>query len=394
MADPNVSGLKILVSSQKAIIGSIAVSIAFVMELTLVPLLLPVIQRELGLSISELAWVFNSYGFAVAFGVLLGGWLGDVFNTTKVFAAGVVFFASGSALVAYVGDYELMILGRVLQGFGGGLFSPLVPVLLTRASPQRPGRVLIVWGSVAGYVAAFAPLIYSSFLVGYGWKLAFLLFAILSVAALAIVYRSNVGDERISFTESSASYSKLFRSKALWLMFGYVFCTYGSITYFLFRVPIWLADNAFEPVRIGFVLSIMWLSFSVVSTLLRNRVDEHYVRAILLAGPVLIGLGFPLAYFCGEMACVLIASVLVGSGLACSNAPSTQLILKLAPKGTSAVSASLDITFARLGGVATVAFLAQEEFGDAVLAVAVLCTFALLCAIATARRLNRSEVSA
>lgn len=78
-------------SSRRTIIGSIAVSIAFVMELTLVPLLLPAIQGQFDLSISELAWVFNSYVIAVALGGLLGGWLGDVFNTKSVFGAGVFF---------------------------------------------------------------------------------------------------------------------------------------------------------------------------------------------------------------------------------------------------------------------------------------------------------------
>ncbi|MEL6516194.1 MAG: MFS transporter [Pseudomonadota bacterium] len=380
-------------SPNNAIIGSIAVSIAFVMELTLVPLLLPVIQEELSLSISQLAWVFNSYGFAVAFGVLLGGYFGDVFNTKRVFAAGVLCFASGSAIVAYVGNYEMMIAGRVLQGFGGGMFSPLVPVLLTRASPKRPGRVLIIWGSVAGYVAAFAPLIYSSFFLGFGWNLAFIIFAALALVALAIVQRSDIGDDRITFAESGASYAKLFRSRALWLMFGYVFCTYGSITYYLFRVPIWLADNDYDVISIGFILSIMWLSFSIVSTLLRNRVDQHYVGTILLVAPILIGSGFPLAYLCGDIVCVLIASFLVGSGLACSNAPSTQLILKFAPKGTTAVSASLDITFARFGGVAAVAVLAQKDFSQSVIAVLVLSAVALLCALSTALRLNRTEVT-
>ena len=379
------------VSSRSAIFGSIAVSIAFVMELTLVPLLLPAIQSQFGLSIGELAWVFNSYGVAVALGVLLGGWLGDAFKTQRIFGIGVLLFASGSAVVAYAGSYEIIIAGRIVQGFGGGVFSPLVPLLLTRALPHRPGKILIVWGSLAGYAAAFAPLIYGSTLAVYGWNLAFMIFAFVSIAALAIVQRSRTGDEPAPFTESNPRYSRLLRSRNLWVMFVYVFCTYGSITYYLFRLPLWLADSDFQVVSIGFTLSIMWLSFSVVSTLLRNLVDEPHVRGILLAAPVLIAVGFPLAYLCDEITCLVISSILVGSGLACSNAPSTQLILKLAPKGMSAVSASLDITFARLGGVATVAFLAQSVFGYAVFAITSMSLIAFICALAAARSFDESD---
>ena len=61
----------------RVIAGPIAANIAFVMELTLVPLLLPAIQQQFGLSVSELVWVFNAYAIAVAIGVMLSGWSGD-----------------------------------------------------------------------------------------------------------------------------------------------------------------------------------------------------------------------------------------------------------------------------------------------------------------------------
>jgi MFS family permease len=378
------------VSSRRTIIGSIAVSIAFVMELTLVPLLLPAIQSQFNLSIGDVAWVFNSYGIAVAVGVLVGGWLGDAFNIKKVFCVGVLFFASGSFLVAFAGSYEIIIAGRFLQGFGGGIFSPLVPLLLTKATPHRPGKVLIIWGSVAGYVAATGPLLYSGVLVGYGWNWAFVFFAVVSIVAMAIVLKSQTGDEPTSFTKSGPNFSKLLVSRDLWVMFGYVFCTYGSITYYLFRLPLWLTDNQFQAVNIGLTLSILWLSFSAASTFLRNQVDEPHVRKILLAAPVFIASAFLLVYICHQTTCLAFSAILVGFGLACSNAPSTQLILKFAPKGMRAASASMDITFARLGGVATVTLLAKAMFGYAVFAIVLLCLMAFICALITAKRLSES----
>ncbi len=327
-------------SSFKAIFGSVAVSIAFVMELTLVPLLLPAIQSQFDLSIGEIAWVFNSYGAAVALGVLLGGWLGDTFNTRRVFSAGVIFFAAGSIVVAVADSYPSIITGRVLQGLGGGIFSPLTPLLLTRATPNRPGKVLIVWGSVAGYVAASTPFFYSNVLAGYGWNLAFLIFAAVSMAALGVMFRSQTWDEPASTSHSRPSYSLLWGARDLWVMSAYVFCTYGSITYYLFRLPLWLSESQYQVVSIGMNLTLLWLSFSIVSTLLRNLVDAPYVRRILLAAPVLIAAGYIFALFSSSVTCLMLASGLVGAGLACSNAPSTQLILKFAPKGLGALAAS------------------------------------------------------
>ncbi len=367
-------------SSRAAICGPIAANIAFVLELTLVPLLLPAIRSQFGLSISDLAWVFNSYGVAVALGVLVGGWCGDVFNTRKVFNCGVAFFAAGSLVAAAATSFETLIIGRILQGFGGGVFSPLVPLLLTRASPRKPGRILILWGSIAGYVAAFAPLIFGSFLNGYSWNVAFIFIAIIAAIALLILIGSQVVDDPAPSSRQKTDYSEIFRAPDLWLTFVYVFCTYGSITYFLFRLPVWLSGNEVDTTSIGLVLSTVWLTFSALSALLRNMVDRHHIQTIMLAAPVLIATGLLLSYEDQNLPVLIISSVLVGAGLACSNAPSTQLILKFAPDGMSAVSTSLDITFARLGGIATVAIFAQTEGAYSGLAMCVLCLLAAVCA--------------
>ena len=362
------------------------------MELTLVPLLLPAIQRQFDLSVGELTWVFNSYGIAVALGVLLGGWLGDVFNSKKTFVVGVSLFASGAIIVAFAANYETIIIGRILQGLGGGVFSPLIPLVLTQSVPHRPGKVLIVWGSVAGYVAASAPFFYGSFFSTYGWSLAFIVFAVVSVSGLAILNGSQIENNTLSPRIWSFKLTRLLRSRELAMMYGYILFTYGAITYYAFRLPLWLEEKDFQLLSIGFILSILWLSFSVSSTLMRNWVDAPNIRGILLTAPTLIASGFALSYACNDVTCLVLSSVLVGTGLACSNAPSTQLVLRFAPKGMSAISASLDITFARIGGVVAVAVLAQSVYGYAVFAVTLMSFAAFLFALQAVKGLEkRSE---
>ncbi|MEL6363047.1 MAG: MFS transporter, partial [Pseudomonadota bacterium] len=331
-----------------AVSGTVAAYIAFVTELTLVPLLLPTIQMQFGLSIGALAWVFNAYGIAVAMGVLLGGWLGDNFNVHRVFASGVALFAAGSLVAAAAGNFETLIFGRTLQGLGGGIFSPLVPLLLTRASPRQPGKMLIFWGGIAGYVAAFAPLLYGSVFGESDWHSAFVAMAVLVLFALVVLRGSHVAGDVIHGAGRIADYSELFRSRYLWVTLVYVFCTYGSITYFLFRLPFWFSSSDFEIEGIGFALSIFWLTFSGLSTLLRKVVDGPNLLAVMLAAPVLISAGFCLSYFGGGLFLLIVSAIFVGAGLACSNAPSTQLVLAFAPKRMKAASTSLDITFARL----------------------------------------------
>jgi len=379
------------VASRMAIFGPIAANVAFVMELTLVPLLLPAIQRQFGLSMGDLGWVFNSYGFAVAIGVLFGGWLGDAFYTRKVFGGGVALFAAGSLLVAVAESFDALIIGRILQGFGAGIFSPLVPLLLTRASPRKPGRMLIIWGSIAGYVAAFAPLLYGNILAGYNWKLAFVLNASVAIIALVILSGSTLAALRKRPIHAKRNYRELLRARDLWIIFVYVFCTYGSITYYLFRLPVWLSNNQVNEASIGLVLSVLWLAFSILSALLRNLVDRAHIKTIMIAAPILIIFALPPLFYNENLALVVLSSILVGCGLACSNSPSTQLILRFAPKGMSGVSTSLDITFARAGGIVTVSVLANTQPTHAAAVVCIFCLLAVFCMLTVNKRLTEGK---
>ncbi|MGA0371190.1 MAG: MFS transporter, partial [Paracoccaceae bacterium] len=167
-----------------AVLSPILASAAFVMELTLVPIVLPLLQTELELTVQELARFYNVYGIAVAIAVLLGGYLGDTLGLLAVYIVGILLFIAGGVILTVAVSELTFIMGRIVQGFGGGLFSPIVPVLLTSILSERPGKILIIWGSVAGIIAAFAPILGGPWISQYGWKTAFYIIAGLSVISL------------------------------------------------------------------------------------------------------------------------------------------------------------------------------------------------------------------
>src|SRR5712692_9750736 len=69
-----------------------------VVDMTIVNVALPSIQRDLGFSQSGLAWVINAY--LIAFGglLLLAGRLGDLFGRKRVYLAGLAIFVGASLL--------------------------------------------------------------------------------------------------------------------------------------------------------------------------------------------------------------------------------------------------------------------------------------------------------
>src|SRR3981081_1875274 len=94
-----------------------------VVDMTIVNVALPSIQRDLGFSPSGLAWVINAY--LIPFGglLLLAGRLGDLVGRKRVYLAGLAIFIGASVLCGLAFDQTMLIVARFIQGICGGLRS-------------------------------------------------------------------------------------------------------------------------------------------------------------------------------------------------------------------------------------------------------------------------------
>ena len=113
----NYSGAWILLST---ILGS---SMAFI-DLTAVNVSLPVIQEDLGASITQLQWVIEAYALFLAALLLVGGTLGDRFGRRRAFIWGIGLFMASSIWVGLAPDLTQVIIARALQGVGAAIFVP------------------------------------------------------------------------------------------------------------------------------------------------------------------------------------------------------------------------------------------------------------------------------
>jgi MFS family permease len=359
-------------------IGAIVASVAFVMELTLLPLLLSAIQRDLGLSVGGLAWVINAYAIAVAVAVLTSGFFGDVFDRRKLFMCGVGLFAIGSVLSAQSDTLQTLLISRTLQGLGGGLFSPLVPILLTQANSEHPGKALMVWGGLIGVAAAVLPFFGSVVLTGLGWQAVFGVLAVIALLGLLFVLLGGgeIGEGR---EQTALNHAQLLSLPSYWVLLLYIFLTYGCFSFYLFFFPVNWSQDGFDSQSVSIFLTCLWLSFSVLSFALRNRITGLGLGRSLRLAPVLLAASFAVAVLGPDSHLFqIISAVFVGAGLACCNAPSTHLLLRVSPHDLRAFSSSLDITFARFGSVLVVALFSSASPLFAAVTVGALAAIAVL----------------
>jgi EmrB/QacA subfamily drug resistance transporter len=114
-------------------------TLMIVLDMTIVNVALPAIQRDLGFSQSSLAWVVNAY--LIPFGglLLLAGRLGDLLSRKGVFMAGLVLFVLASLLCGVAQSEAMLVGARFLQGIGGALTSAVVLGMIVTMFPE-PGE--------------------------------------------------------------------------------------------------------------------------------------------------------------------------------------------------------------------------------------------------------------
>src|SRR2546421_3282183 len=125
-----------------------------VLDVTIVNVALPAVQRDLHFSQSGLTWVVNA--FLVTFGslLLLAGRLGDLVGRKRVFQAGLVTFTLASLLCGIAPSEGALIGARFLQGVGAAAQASVILAIIVTEFPEAAARAramsAYVFVSVAG----------------------------------------------------------------------------------------------------------------------------------------------------------------------------------------------------------------------------------------------------
>jgi EmrB/QacA subfamily drug resistance transporter len=151
---------------------------------------LPRMQQDLHVGLSSLQWTVNSYGIAFAAGIITAAALGDRFGRRRVFNVGLVLFTAASAACALAPNAGALIAARTVQGLGGAIVLPLSLTILTTAFPaERRGRIVGIYGGLAGLAVAIGPLVGGAVTQGIDWQWIFWINVPIGLVAAALATR-------------------------------------------------------------------------------------------------------------------------------------------------------------------------------------------------------------
>jgi len=131
------------------------------LDVTIVNVALPAIQREIGGSLAGLQWVVDAYTLALAAIMLTAGSAADRVGARKILTLGLVAFALGSAACAAAPALGVLIAARAVQGLGASAMLPCSLALLVHQfpDPRARARALGVWGGMGSLGVALGSLL-------------------------------------------------------------------------------------------------------------------------------------------------------------------------------------------------------------------------------------------
>ncbi len=132
---------------------------------------LPTIAADLGGTPAASVWVVTGYQLATAISLLPLATLGERYGARRLYLTGVAVFTVASLFCTVAPGLELLVLARVLQGFGGACSSVVGAVLMRAVFPSRLlGRGIALFGLTVAISTALGPSVAAGILSVASWR--------------------------------------------------------------------------------------------------------------------------------------------------------------------------------------------------------------------------------
>jgi EmrB/QacA subfamily drug resistance transporter len=170
-----------------------------VLDTTIVNVALPSIGKGLHASSAGLEWVVSGYALTFGLSLVPAGRLGDRYGAKPFFLGGLLLFTLASVGCGVSQNSSELIVARIFQGVGAGVFYPAISATLQRTfTGDERSRAFAYFGAVVGISTAVGPLLGGILieLAGEqsGWRWVFLVNLFVGAVVLPVAFRVLPGD--------------------------------------------------------------------------------------------------------------------------------------------------------------------------------------------------------
>ena len=154
-------------------------------DVTIVQVALPTIQRHLHASFTDLQWVIDAYALALAALILTWGAISDRFGRKRIFIVGLTVFTASSLLCGLAQSINILIWSRALQGVGGAaMFATGLALIAQDFQGSARGKAIAAWAATVGGAVAIGPLVGGVLTSAVGWRWIFIVNVPIGIVAI------------------------------------------------------------------------------------------------------------------------------------------------------------------------------------------------------------------
>lgn len=146
---------------------------------------LPAIKDSLGISVKDSSWIFNIYLISNLVAVPIFAKISDTYGRRDIYILSILLFALGSLIIVLSDSFQVLLIGRAVQGIGAGGIFPVASAVIGDTFPlERQGSALGMIGAVFGVAFIIGPIIGGVILL-WDWHY---IFAVNLPIAIIIIY--------------------------------------------------------------------------------------------------------------------------------------------------------------------------------------------------------------
>lgn len=158
---------------------------------TVVSVLFPTLMSAFHVGTSDVQWLTSGYLLVVSIIMPLSSFLQRRFRTKVLFLTAVTAVAAGAVIAMCAPVFPVLLAGRLLQGVGTGITTPLMfTIILTQASRTKLGALMGVGGLTLGVAPAVGPLVGGIIGQITSWRAVFAIILPFVLASLVVGVRS------------------------------------------------------------------------------------------------------------------------------------------------------------------------------------------------------------
>ncbi|WP_226536157.1 DHA2 family efflux MFS transporter permease subunit [Fictibacillus halophilus] len=157
-----------------------------ILNQTLMITAIPPIMDEMNITANSAQWLTTVFMLVNGIMIPVSAFLLERFTTRQLFLSAMSVFAFGTLVAGLAPNFEMLLLGRVIQSSGAGVMLPLMQTVFLMIFPvNKRGSAMGLVGLVISFAPAIGPALSGWVTSHYSWRLLF--FIILPIALIDII---------------------------------------------------------------------------------------------------------------------------------------------------------------------------------------------------------------